>query len=185
MSRRPLTDYYLLRHYTPEQEHTGITRLIAAAHEAGHAVATIRYGIHITTASAEDNGADHGWVDTVAAIRNPRDAGNFTTMLLAGREAESLYFLEPLPEGSDAKDLEAIETIWADATGWVEQRDGSFITVKDDLPNRIARLRRRAHRLVRQPIHRSRIAVVRAELIRRGMMTGAEIYRCLGIEARS
>jgi hypothetical protein len=86
-----------------------------------------------------------------ARLPGVRAAERFSIVMLAGREAERLYFAEPLPEGSDADDLKGFKLTLRGAGGraYIEQPDGSFITFEEFLPERIERLRRRTRRLVR------------------------------------
>jgi hypothetical protein len=98
--------------------------------------------------------------------------------MLAGREAERLYFAEPLSEGSDADDLKGVKLTLRGAGGraYIEQPDGSFITFEEFLPERIERLRRRTRRLVRDPVVHHR---VRDALLAHGTLTDAELAKIL------
>jgi hypothetical protein len=162
---------------------TPIWKFAIAAHEAGHVVIAIKYRMPVLGVTiVHDDPHRPGFADVHPQIRTARDAEQVTVMLMAGREAEALYFREPLPEGTDAKDLAAIKKIWVGISGWVAHPDGGFVSVEKDLPNRLARLRRRARHLVRQPGPRYHIGLICSELLRRGTMTGEEIYRYLGMD---
>ncbi len=160
---------------------TDIAKLASAAHEAGHVAAAIAYGIPVSRVSI-DNPDPHrpGITELEPPPRGLRAAERFSVVLLAGREAERLYYAEPLPPGSDTEDLVRVREVLLDGRSfYAEQSDDVFVTRESLLPEHIERLRRRAARLVRQPVTRWRIEVIRIHLIASGTLDAAAIKEVL------
>jgi hypothetical protein len=142
-------------------------------HEAGHVAAAIEYNISVISTT----------IDNPDTLRSIRSIERYCVVMLAGREAERLYFAEPLPEGSDYVDLQLVqEALKRDPRAYIELRDGRFKSAQKMIPERTIQLQKRARRLVHIPMMHYRIEVLRAALIKRGTLTGSEIRKVLEIQ---
>jgi len=151
---------------------------VAATHEAGHVAVALQYGIKVISVTIRNDGNDRrpAQLEVKGKPRSMRARSEWAVMLLAGREAERLYFAEPLPEGSDADDLEQVETVLtAGMPMYVEQSDGAFISARAQLPDRIAQLRKRARRLVNKATVRYNIDLIRNALLQCHTLTAGDI----------
>jgi hypothetical protein len=164
-----------------------LMREVAATHEAGHIAVALEYKIEVIEASIEGGdlkqpsatGRYGGYTNFVGSVRGIRDAERMAIAMLAGREAEALYFREPLPEGSDELDIQDVERVllMVPQRAFIEHPRGSNtrITIKDFLPIRIERLRKLTRQLVRTPLVHYRIHRLREELLKRRHLDQAEI----------
>jgi hypothetical protein len=168
---------------------------ITAVHEAGHVAAAVEYGLPFDEVTIEHDDPHIPGFVVWCGTPPPgvRAAERWAVMLLAGREAERLYFAEPLPQGSDVKDLKLVREVLLngrrrkDKSGrmvrpvYVERRDGTFVLAEQVLPERIVRLRRRARQLVRRPTVRWHIRLIRDALLAQGTLTRAQVAVTLGL----
>jgi hypothetical protein len=153
---------------------------IAAPHEAGHIAVALELGIPVRSATIKRNLKlkSGGRTEFGKDYPSVKERHRWCIAILAGREAEALYFEEPIPPGTDASDLKAVKHYLLNGgPAYVEQADGNFASVETTLPDRIARLRRRARRLVRQPLVRLRIERLRLALLKQGSLSASEIER--------
>ena len=160
-----------------------ITQLIAAAHEGGHVAFAIEYDFPIVTATIQSDmpgKAGHVLLDE-HTVRGVRAGKCFAVMSLAGEEAVRLYFAN-LPDDVDEGDIERATQILIRTRGGgraLIKRHGGHVKARRFLVERIELLRRRTRRLVRTPVMRRRIHLVRNALLAHGTLTGAELAKIL------
>jgi hypothetical protein len=127
----------------------------------------MHYGIKVVSVTIGKSGPNRkAHAEVEGRYRSARAREECAATMLAGRETERLYFAEPLPEGTDADDLEYAR--------WVLELNLKPWQSDDDLANYIARLPKRTHRLVR-PIVRYNIHLIYKALLKRTTLKAADI----------
>ena len=151
----------------------------AAYHEAGHAVAAVLVGMHVTVASIEAKGYPRNWrlrggvlasFDHSAA-KNRREAERAVTAGLAGEQAELLWSTQKpwrrVKRTSHAK--------FAGDRAYVEEMLRPFVRAPGNKKRTIARLKEAARALLEE--HWSRVEALAEKLAERKALNGTEINR--------
>jgi len=151
----------------------------AAYHEAGHAVAAVLLGMHVTVASIEAKGYPRHWrlrggvlasFDHSGA-QTRREAEKAVTAGLAGEQAEILWSMrKPWRRVKSAGDAR-----FAGDRAYVEEMLRPFVGARADKKRTIARLKEAARTLLEE--HWSRVEALAEKLAERKALNGREINR--------
>jgi ATP-dependent Zn protease len=151
----------------------------AAYHEAGHAVAAVLLGMHVTVASIEVKGYPRHWrlrggvlasFDHSGA-QNRREAERAVTAGLAGEQAELLWSMQKPWRRVKSTSHER----FAGDRAYVEEMLRPFIRARGDKRRTVARLKEASRTLLEE--HWSRVEAVAEKLAERKALNGREINR--------